>query len=58
MIADPFVAGGVQETFARAFPAVAVTPVGAPGTVDGITFVVAAEKGPMPTLLVARTRKV
>jgi len=55
VIADPpFEAGAVQLTVAWALPHVAVTLVGAPGTVAGVTaFEVAT--GPVPTALVALT---
>jgi hypothetical protein len=54
----PFVAGAVQNTVALAFPATALTPVGAPGTVTGVTEFDAADAGPLPTELVAVTVKV
>ena len=38
-MAEPLAAGAVQETVALAVPAVAVTLVGAPGTVTGVTGV-------------------
>jgi hypothetical protein len=49
----PLEAGVVQVTVACALPAVAVTPVGAPGTVMGVTEFDVAEAGPVPTALVA-----
>ena len=40
---------------AEALPAVAATPVGASGTVEGVTAGEAAEAGPVPSALVAVT---
>ena len=54
----PFEAGGVKVTVACAFPAVAVTPVGAPGTVAGVTLFEGLDGGPVPSALVAVTVKV
>ena len=54
----PFEAGGVHDTVADASPAVAVTAVGAPGTVAGVTLFDARDAGPVPTALVAVTVKV
>jgi hypothetical protein len=54
----PFDDGAAQLTVACALPAVAVTPVGAPGTVAGATEFDGAEAGPVPTALVAVTVKV
>ena len=51
----PLEAGAVQETAAEALPAVATTPVGEPGTVDGVTLLEAIEGKPVPTPLVAVT---
>ena len=51
----PLLAGGVKLTFACALPAVAVTAVGAPGTVRGVTLFVAADGALEPTALVATT---
>jgi hypothetical protein len=45
----------VKLTVACAFPAAALTAVGAPGSVAGVTLFDAAEAGPVPTLLVAAT---
>ena len=53
----PFEAGGVKFNTARALPAVAVTPVGAPGSVAGLTGFEGVEVGPVPTALVALTVK-
>ena len=56
MIAEPpLEAGAVKLTTACAFPAVADTPVGAPGLVAGVIVFEAAEGGPVPTVLVAVT---
>ena len=55
----PSLAGAVQDTVAEALPAVADTPVGAPGTpAAGVTAVEAAEAAPAPLALVAVTVKV
>ena len=51
----PFEAGGVKLTVACALPAVAVTFVGAPGTVTGVTWLEGADAGPVPIALVAVT---
>jgi hypothetical protein len=51
----PLSAGAVQLTPAEAFPAVAVTLVGAPGTAIGVTLLDAAEAGPSPAAFVATT---
>ena len=53
----PPLPGAVQDTVAEPLPAVAVTPVGAPGAVGaaGVTAFDAAEAGPVPTALVAVT---
>ena len=60
MAAPPLLAGAFQVTLAEAFPAVATTLVGAPGGVaaaTGVTALLGAEAGPVPTLLVALTVK-
>ena len=61
MIGDPLAAGAVHDTTAWAFPAVAVTPVGAFGAVAGATGVTEFE-APLardsPTTFVALTMKV
>jgi hypothetical protein len=54
----PLDAGAVQLTVACAFPPLAVTPVGAPGTVAGVTDAEGAEAGPVPTAFDAVTVKV
>ena len=56
----PSLAGAVQETAAEASPAVAVTPVGAPGTVAGafgVTLFDEADAALLPTAFVATTVK-
>ena len=55
MVAPPLLEGAVKDTTACAFPAIAETPVGAPGTVTGVTEFEATELGPVPTELVAFT---
>ena len=49
----PFEAGAVQDTIAEALPATAETPVGAPGTVAGITAAEAEEFEEFPTEFIA-----
>jgi hypothetical protein len=51
----PLELGAVKATVALALPAVAVPMVGAPGTVVGVTLLLAAEAAPVPTELVAVT---
>ena len=51
----PLNAGAVQDTVAEAMPALAVTPVGAPGTVRGVTALDGAEGSELPTAFTART---
>ena len=58
MVLPPFEAGAVHDTEAEALPAVAVTPVGASGTVAGVTLLEADEGAPVPAVLVAVTVKV
>jgi hypothetical protein len=56
VIGDPPVeVGALQDTVARPFPAVAETPVGAPGAVAGVTALDGDEAGPAPAPLVAVT---
>ena len=58
MALPPSLAGAVQETVAEALPAVAVTAVGAPGTVagaTGVTLLDASEGELLPTAFVAMT---
>ena len=57
-IALPLLAGAVHDTAAELLPAVAVTPVGAPGTAAGVTELDAVDAPPVPTALVAVTVKV
>ena len=57
-MAPPFDAGADQLTVACEFPAVAVTPVGAPGVVLGVTAVDAVDELEFPTELIAMTVKV
>ena len=51
-------AGALKLTLAWPWPAEAETPVGAPGTVAGVTAFDVPEAGPVPTPLVAVTVKV
>ena len=51
----PVEAGAVHVTVACPLPAVAVTPVGAPGGADGVTAADAADAGPVPVELAAVT---
>ena len=55
MALPPLDAGAVQFTVAEASPAVADTPVGAPGTVDGVTALEGADAGLGPLALLATT---
>ena len=50
----------MHDTVAEAWPALAVTPVGAPGAVGafGVTELEVADAGPVPMALVAVTVKV
>ena len=58
VIADPpFETGAVNEIVASPFPRTAVTPVGAPGTVTGVTEFVAVDAELVPTAFVAVTVK-
>jgi hypothetical protein len=52
----PSSAGAVQVTVAEAPPGTTVAIAGAPGTVAGVTASEAAEPGPVPTAVTARTR--
>ena len=54
----PSDAGGVKLTVACAFPAVALTPVGAPGRPRGVTLFEGFDAGPVPFALIAFTVKV
>jgi hypothetical protein len=53
----PSLLGADHDTDADPFPAVADTPVGAPGTVGavGVTALLATDAGPVPTAFVALT---
>ena len=53
----PLFAGAVHETVAEELFAVALTLVGAPGTVDGVAAFDAADAVPVPMTLVATTVK-
>ena len=54
----PFDAGAVHETVARPLLPVAVTPVGAPGTVAGVTALETVLADPEPAALEAVTENV
>jgi hypothetical protein len=56
--APPLPLGAVKLTTAEAFPATADTPVGASGTVAGMTEGDDVDCALLPTLFVARTVKV
>ena len=59
MIADPpFEAGADHDTPTCPLPGTPDTPVGAPGTVAGVTGADALDAGPVPTPLVAVTMNV
>jgi hypothetical protein len=61
MALPPSLAGAVQTMDAEALPALALTALGAPGTVAGATGVTlfdGADAGPEPMALVATTVKV
>ena len=58
IVLPPSEAGALKATLAWALPAVATGPVGAPGTVIGVTAVDAAEATEFPAALVATTVKV
>jgi hypothetical protein len=58
MALPPSLAGAVQETVALPFPALALTAVGAPGTVTGVTLLEGSDAGPVPAALTATTVKV
>jgi len=55
MALPPLDAGAAKLTVAWALPAVAVTAVGAHGTLLGVTLFEAEEAGPVPAALVAVT---
>jgi hypothetical protein len=58
VIAEPSLNGAVHETVADLLAAVACTPVGASGTVEGTTAIEGAEAAPVPLVFVAVTVKV
>ena len=53
----PFDTGATHETTACEFPTVAVTEVGAPGVVAGVTADEFVEPVPVPTAFIANTLK-
>jgi hypothetical protein len=55
MLLPPLEAGGEKLTVARAFPAVALTLVGASGIAAGVTLFEETEAGPVPTAFDAFT---
>jgi hypothetical protein len=56
VIADPpLLVGAVHDTTAEALPAAATAPVGAPGTVLGVTAALANDAGDVPAALAAVT---
>ncbi len=55
MAEPPLKEGGDQVTIADAFSGVALTAVGAPGTVAGVTAKEGAEDGESPRLFLATT---
>ena len=54
----PLLAGAVKDTTAELGAGAALTPVGGPGTVAGVTASEAVDELPAPTELVAKTVKV
>ncbi len=58
MAEPPLKEGGDQVTTADVFSGVALTAVGAPGTVAGVTAKEGAEDGESPRLFLATTLKV
>jgi hypothetical protein len=58
MAAPPLLAGAVHETLAEPLCESAVTLVGAPGTVAGVTELDGDDAALLPTVLVATTVKV
>jgi len=58
MALPPVNVGPVKVTVALALPAVAPTPVGAPGTAPGVTLLEAPEGRPFPAAFAAVTVKV
>ena len=57
-VLPPLLVGAVQLTVAWPLPAVAVTPVGVPGSPFGVTALDGDESGPVPFAVVADTLKV
>ncbi len=55
--APPLEPGALHDTVACPLPPVALTPVGAPGTVAGVTVLKGVELEPVPTEFVAVTVK-
>jgi hypothetical protein len=55
MAEPPSLTGAVKLTIAKAFPRTALTPVGAPGTVAGVTAADAEDSTLFPTAFVACT---
>jgi hypothetical protein len=55
IVEPPSETGAVNETVAWALPDVALTEVGAPGVVRGVTLFDGLESLPVPTSLVAVT---
>jgi hypothetical protein len=58
MAEPPVFAGAVHDTAAVLGDSVTLRPVGAPGTVDGVTDADADDADPVPLALVAATVKV
>jgi hypothetical protein len=58
MVLPPFDAGGVKNTWACPLPGVALTAVGAPGSVNGVTGEEGLDAGPGPVTFAAVTVKV
>ena len=58
VVVEPSSKPGVHVTVAVWIPAVATTPVGASGTVEGVTLFDGAEAAPVPSALVPVTVKV
>jgi hypothetical protein len=58
IVLPPLLAGAVKLMDACALPAMAATPVGAPGTVAGVTAFDELLGAPLPKALTARTVKV
>jgi hypothetical protein len=56
--APPLELGAVNHTAALTLPPTGTPMVGAPGTVPGVTLLLATDAGPVPTALVAVTVKV